>query len=180
LPESVNAYWPEALWDDPTTVTVADVEKFAVPCIAEAVTMMFPPPVGGLEGAVKTPSAVIDPQAPGAVLLQLNENVTPVGAAPPLLLTVKVCCAPAFMVRLEGLMARLAPSETVTVAVADLVLSSAGMPVMVTVLGFGTVEGAVYRPVPSMIPMVLLPPMTPFTSQVTVDAEPLVTVAANC
>ena len=37
----------------------------------------------------------------------------------------------------------------------------------VTVLGDGTGEGAVYRPVPLMVPVVCVPPVTPFTFQTT-------------
>jgi predicted anti-sigma-YlaC factor YlaD len=56
---------------------------------------------------------------------------------------------------------------TVTVAEADLLVSACEMAVTVTVAGFGTAVGAVYRPAVEIVPTVLLPPATPFTCHVT-------------
>jgi hypothetical protein len=52
--------------------------------------------------------------------------------------------------------------------------------VTVTLLGLGTVAGAVYSP-PTIVPLVLLPPLMPFTDQVTVvlNAPVPVTCAVN-
>jgi hypothetical protein len=51
--------------------------------------------------------------------------------------------------------------------------------VTVTVAGLGTELGAVYSPVALMLPTFALPPVTPFTCQVTVVFVVPVTVAAN-
>src|SRR5580698_7757496 len=52
--------------------------------------------------------------------------------------------------------------------------------VMVTLAGFGMITGAVYKPALVMVPTVALPPVTPFTCQVTAVSLVLVTVAVNC
>jgi len=49
--------------------------------------------------------------------------------------------------------------------------------VMVTLLGLGAVAGAVYSP-PTIVPYVLLPPVTPFTDQVTASLN--APVPATC
>src|SRR3981081_2319380 len=54
------------------------------------------------------------------------------------------------------------------------------MAVTVTVAGLGTAEGAVYSPEVEIVPTVELPPVTPFTCQVTAVLEVPVTVAVNC
>jgi len=61
------------------------------------------------------------------------------------------------------------------------VLESALTAVIVTALE-GAVEGGVYRPVEEMVPVVELPPLTPFTNQVTdwfVDPRPGALTAAE-
>ena len=50
----------------------------------------------------------------------------------------------------------------------------------VTVAGFGTLEGAVYRPELEMVPCEVSPPAIPFTCQVTAVLEEFWTVAVNC
>jgi hypothetical protein len=50
---------------------------------------------------------------------------------------------------------------------------------MVTADGEGMAEGAVYRPVASIVPCVDSPPVVPFTCHVTVGSEVLATVAVN-
>jgi hypothetical protein len=54
----------------------------------------------------------------------------------------------------------------VTTAEADLLVSACAMALTVTAAGLGTLAGAVYRPVVEMVPVLLLPPVTPFTCQV--------------
>jgi len=44
----------------------------------------------------------------------------------------------------------------------------------------GTVAGAVYRPEEFIVPTTELPPITPFTSQVTVVSVAFTTAAVNC
>src|SRR5580692_481027 len=52
--------------------------------------------------------------------------------------------------------------------------------VMVTLAGLGMAAGAVYSPALVMVPTVALPPVMPFTCQVTVVSLVLDTVAVNC
>jgi hypothetical protein len=73
-----------------------------------------------------------------------------------------------------------AAAVTVTLALADLVVSSTDTAVTETVDGDGAVAGAVYRPAVEIVPTVELPPVTPFTCQVTDPFTPFVTVALNC
>jgi hypothetical protein len=56
---------------------------------------------------------------------------------------------------------------TVTLAVADFVLSDTEIAFTVTVAGFGTAPGAVYSPSVEIVPTVELPPVTLFTCHVT-------------
>jgi hypothetical protein len=51
--------------------------------------------------------------------------------------------------------------------------------VMVTVDGEGTVSGALYKPVASIVPCVASPPVTPLTCQMTAVLEVLATEAVN-
>src|SRR5438876_896764 len=68
----------------------------------------------------------------------------------------------------------------VTWAEADFVASAWDTAVTVTVAGLGTTEGAVYRPELEIVPTVALPPLTPFTCQVTAVLAVFCTVAVNC
>jgi hypothetical protein len=68
---------------------------------------------------------------------------------------------------------------TVTCADPDWFGSAADTAPTVTVAGDGTVAGAVYVPVPEIVPIVLLPPLTPFTFQVTAVLAVFFTVAEN-
>lgn len=60
------------------------------------------------------------------------------------------------------------------------VVSACETAIIVTVVGFGTLKGAVYRPVVEMMPMVEFPPAVPFTCQVTAVPALLLTFAPNC
>src|SRR5690242_8776164 len=71
-------------------------------------------------------------------------------------------------------------APTVTVDVANAVLSAELVALTVTVDGLGGVAGAVYKPLEEMVPAVEFPPTTPFTAQITAVFEVLVTVAVNC
>jgi len=61
-----------------------------------------------------------------------------------------------------------------------LVVSAWETAVTVTVAGFGTVLGAVYKPPVVIVPTVAFPPATPFTCQFTAIFVVPVTVAVNC
>jgi hypothetical protein len=67
----------------------------------------------------------------------------------------------------------------VRLAESDFVGSATEMAVTVTVAGEGTLPGAVYRPFASIVPLVLFPPTTPFTCQVTAWLLVFTTVADN-
>jgi hypothetical protein len=69
-------------------------------------------------------------------------------------------------------------STTVTVAEADLLVSACEVAVTLTVGGVGTEVGAVYRPVPLMVPHPA--PLQPDRVQVTAMFVVPVTVALNC
>src|SRR5216110_584317 len=68
----------------------------------------------------------------------------------------------------------------VTCAEPDFVGSAWDTAVTVTVAGFGTTAGAVYRPELDIVPTVALPPVTPLTCQVTAVLLVFSTVAVNC
>src|ERR671923_1004148 len=68
----------------------------------------------------------------------------------------------------------------VTCAEADFVASACDTAVTVTVAGLGTTAGAVYRPELEIVPIVALPPLTPFTCQVTAVLLVFCTIAVNC
>ena len=70
--------------------------------------------------------------------------------------------------------------RTVTVAVADLVESATEVAVTETWAGFGTDEGAVYRPPLVMVPQADPAQPDPARLQVTAVLEVFVTVAVNC
>src|SRR6266478_2696169 len=68
----------------------------------------------------------------------------------------------------------------VTCAEADFVGSAWDTAATVTMAGFGTTAGAVYRPALDIVPTVALPPVTPLTCQVTAVLPVFCTVAVNC
>ena len=68
---------------------------------------------------------------------------------------------------------------TVTWVDPDSFGSAADTAPTVTVAGDGTAAGAVYIPVPEIVPIVALPPPTPFTFQVTTVFAVFFTLAEN-
>src|SRR5947207_3049389 len=68
----------------------------------------------------------------------------------------------------------------VTCAEADFVGSAWDTAVTVTMAGFGTTAGAVYRPELDIVPTVALPPVTPLPCHVTVVLLVFWTVLVNC
>ena len=81
-----------------------------------------------------------------------------------------------------GVTVTVMPDSIVTVAVAVALVEACEIAVMVTALGFGTVGGAMYRPVESIVPIVAFPPVIPLTSHVTFSLllAVLTTAASNC
>jgi len=73
--------------------------------------------------------------------------------------------------------AALAAGVMVTCVDPERAVSAADTAVTVTVAGVGTAVGAVYMPVLEIVPRVVLPPATPFTSHVTVVLAEFMTVA---
>ena len=67
----------------------------------------------------------------------------------------------------------------VTVVESDFVLSACEIAFIVTV-PLGTAAGAVYKPAALIVPTVPLPPVVPFTCQVTAVFAVFATVAVNC
>jgi hypothetical protein len=59
-------------------------------------------------------------------------------------------------------------------------VGSAALVALATMVVEGTVAGAVYSPEDEIVPRVELPPLKPFTAQVTVVFELPLTVAENC
>jgi hypothetical protein len=70
-------------------------------------------------------------------------------------------------------------ATTFTLAEADLVESAWLVAVTVTVAGEGTTAGAVYSPLPEIVPTVVFPPGMLFTAQFTEVFEVPVTVATK-
>jgi hypothetical protein len=66
-----------------------------------------------------------------------------------------------------------------TCAVAIFVGCACETAAMMTADGEGMAEGAVYRPVVSILPCVVSPPVTPLTCQITAVSEALATEAVN-
>src|SRR5215472_9619299 len=68
----------------------------------------------------------------------------------------------------------------VVLATPDLVESAWDTAVTVTVAGLGTATGAAYSPLLPIVPIIELPPATPFTSHFTTVFSALETTAVNC
>jgi hypothetical protein len=68
----------------------------------------------------------------------------------------------------------------VTIAEADALLSDTLTAPIVTTAGFGRICGAVYSPAAVTVPVAAIPPITPFTLQITPAFVVLFTVALNC
>lgn len=80
-----------------------------------------------------------------------------------------------------GITVRELDSATrLTFAEALKVVSACEIAMIVTVVGFGTLKGAMYRPVVEIMPMVEFPPGVPFTCHVTAVVELLLRLAPNC
>ena len=67
-----------------------------------------------------------------------------------------------------------------TVAESDFVMSACRTALTVTVEGLGGLVGAAYRPVEEIVPTVELPPVMPFTCQITAVFVVPETITVNC
>jgi hypothetical protein len=81
---------------------------------------------------------------------------------------------------LEGETVTVAPELIVTVADAVFEVSATLVAITLTELGLSAFTGAVYSPSVDTVPTEVLPPLTPFTVQVTFVLLLPVTVAVNC
>src|SRR5690348_14467013 len=94
---------------------------------------------------------------------------------------VNCCVAPAATVALGGESVIVtAGAVSVTTARAVLVVSACAITVMVIDVLLGRTFGALYNPFVSIVPLMLSPPVAPFTCQVTAVLVDPVTVAVNC
>ncbi len=162
-------------------VTVAEADLVVSACeMAVTVTVAG---LGTAAGAVKTPSVEIVPVVAFPPVTPFTCQVTAVLVVF-CTVAVKACAAPAVTLAVPGAIEILTGggdegAVMVTVAEADLVASACEMAVTVTVAGLGTVAGALNTPKVEIVPVVALPPVTPFTCQVTAVLVVFCTVAAN-
>jgi hypothetical protein len=159
-----------------TTVTAAEADLLGSAFeIAVTVTVAGE---GTVVGAVYTPLVSIVPVAAAPPVTPLTCQVTEVSEVA-LTVAMKVWEWPTVTDTLAGITDTLTglPPVMVTVAEADFVSSALETAVTVTVAGDGTAAGAVYTPLVSMVPTLLLPPVAPFTRQVTPVLLVLLTVA---
>jgi hypothetical protein len=172
----VTAGWVE------TGLTVTDaLADFVESAPAMAVTVT--PSDAGVDGAVYKPAGEMVPNCafPPAMLFTCHCTavfVEPVTAA------VNCCVVPAVTVAIDGDTVTATPGEvvtgfTVTIALADLVESATDTAVTVTVIATA-VAGAVYIPLPVIVPTCAFPPATLLTCHCTAVLEAPVTVAWNC
>jgi hypothetical protein len=137
---------------------------------------------GGSSGAVYTavaapfattvPSVAFPPETPFTL------QVTPVAGLPdPLTLAVNTCAPPTST--FTGLGLTLTTMSSFSVTLADALSCGATLLTAstVTVAGDGKIAGAVYRPAAEIVPVLTLPPVTPFTSHVTLVFVVPVTLA---
>jgi hypothetical protein len=169
-------------WFPGWMITVALPDEPLKTALTAAVVVTLPPlpsaVVGTPLGATYNPLAEMNPTFWLPPAMPLTSQVTAVLGDP---FTVAVnCCVPKFatvaalgetLTELEGVVA-----VSVTVADADFVESAWEVAVTLTVAGFGTVAGAVYKPVVETLPF----KAPPATSHVTAVFDVPATVAVNC
>jgi len=146
-------------------VVVVEPEKPAgLTVVAVIVTVAG---LGTAAGAVNSPVLLMVPA--------LAVQVTLVFAVP-VTVVVNCCCWLTMTLVPDGLTVTAGSGAMVIAALADFVGSAALVPVTVIVAGLGTTAGAVYSPVPEIVP--LLEP--PTTVQLTPRLDVPVMVALNC
>jgi hypothetical protein len=166
-------------------VTVADPEELvfavetAVTVTGVVVTLVPFEVVGTPPGATKRPEEEINPLALLPPVTPFTCQVTAVLGTP---FTVAVNCCVVKIATLTGLgvTATATCCATVTEADPESAVLAAETAFTVTVAGLGIVLGAVYNPVAVIVPTVALPPVVPFTCQVTAVFVVPVTVSMNC
>src|SRR5262249_8904108 len=153
-------------------VTVAEPEELGF-AVETAVTVtgvvLTPPPfetVGTPRGATKTPELEIKPVVCVPPVTPLTCQVTALLTAP---FTVAVNCGVVKIATLIwlGLTATATDCAMVTEAEPESAVFATDTADTITVAGFGTELGALYKPVELIVPTVELPPGVPFTCHVT-------------
>jgi hypothetical protein len=132
---------------------------------------------GGALGAVYSPLELMAPTVELPPATPFTCHVTRVFVEKATV-AVNCCVAAACTEAVVGLTAM--GKATTTLAVPVWVESAAEIAVIVTVALAGTEDGAVYRPLLEIQPYVVLPPVTPFTCQVTLLLLVPDTLALNC
>jgi hypothetical protein len=169
-------------------VTVADPEElvFAMETAVTVTGVVVTPPlpfevVGTPPGATKRPEVEIYPLAWLPPVTPFTCQVTAVLGTP---FTVAVNCCVVKMATLTGLGVTTTLTAVccpiVTEAEPESAAFAAETAVTVTVAGLGIVPGALYNPFVLIVPTVALPPVAPFTCQVTAVFVLPVTAAMNC
>src|SRR5215472_3057915 len=143
------------------------VAEFA-PSLAVMVTVA---PGGGKRGAVKVavdPLGVMEPAFAPFAAVTVHEALA---SGAPLSMTENCCDCPAKTCWFVGVITKPDPEMMVTVTAFDVVLLSCcetAVTVTCPLLAAGTAAGAVNMPLVLMLPVVeALPPVTPFTCQLT-------------
>jgi hypothetical protein len=161
-----------------TVIVAAALLLVSVIDLAVSVTVGGAGTVAGAVYVIAAPAALdATDNVPQAALVQpapVNVHVTPLFCASFFTVAVTLCVFPLCTDALDGatdtLICATAPI-IVTCAVSSAVGWAWEIAVMVTVGGAGTVFGAVYIPVASMVPCAVSPPVIPFTCQVTAVSE---------
>lgn len=140
---------------------------------------------GGAIGAVyiaeAAPFATIVPTVPFPPAIPLTLHATPCAGLPEAVtLAVKSSDVPAAIVTDGGETPTTISSCSVMVADALAAASTALAAEMLNVVDVGRTAGAVYSPVPEIVPNVELPPATPSTAQLTPAFVVPLTLAWNC
>ena len=120
------------------------------------------------------PTDVLPPTKP--LTLHVNCCATP---PDPETVAVKSCEPFVGTVVDEGASVRDIDGAKLTTAEA-LAVASATLTAVAVTLEFGVVAGALYSPSDEIVPVMVFPPVTPFTSQVTAEFFVPVTIAVNC
>ena len=143
----------------------------------ERYVTVFAVPVGAAQGF--DPVAQTWPEVESPFGVPLTVQVTPVFVVP-VTVAVKLSSSPEASVALIGESWTRTPESRVTVAVAVAFVSALLVAVTVTVFGLIICEGAVYRPLESIVPQPVPLQLVPVTLQLTVISLGPLTIAENC
>jgi hypothetical protein len=166
--------------EDEVMVTVAEADLVVSAC--ETAVTVTVAGLGTVAGAVKAPDVEIIPVVAFPPVTPFTCQVTAVLVVF-CTVAVKACDAPVATLAVPGEIEILTGGEAaavmVTMAEADSLPSACATAVTVTAAGLGTVAGAVNTPEVEIVPVPALPPVTPFTCQVTPMLLEFCTVAVK-